>query len=137
MSKSPRHRPRVTSPITLAFLTGVAWTGVAWTGVAWTGVAWTGMAWTGVAWTGICWTPAAHAAQSLIPLPYPGAVSGGEPLDPEPQGLGGPQRIMRDPYPQLLGDNAQGNPPIGRVHRHQHLVPGITRRKYRVDRTGY
>ena len=81
--------------------------------------------------------PAARAAQSLIPLPYPGNVSGGEPLDPEPQGLGGPQTIMKDPYPQILGDNAQGDPPISRVRHHQRLVPGIYKRKYRVDRPGY
>ncbi len=81
--------------------------------------------------------PAARAAQSLIPLPYPGTVSGGEPLDPEPQGIGGPQRIMKDPYPQILGDNAQGDPPISRRHRHQHLIPSIYKRKYRVDRPGY
>ena len=79
---------------------------------------------------------AATAAQSLIPLPYPGAVSGGEPLDPEPQGLGGPQSIMKDPYPRVLGDNAQGNPPIARLHHHQHLVPSTFKRKYRVERHG-
>ncbi len=79
----------------------------------------------------------ARAAQSLIPLPYPGDVSGGQPLDPEPQRLGGPQTIMRDPYPQILGDNAQGNPPISRRHHHQHLVPSIYKRRYRVDRPGY
>ena len=81
--------------------------------------------------------PAARAAQSLIPLPYPGTVSGGEPLDPSPQGLGGPQTIMKDPYPQILGANAQGNPPISRRHHHQHLAPTINERKYRVDRYDY
>ncbi len=82
-------------------------------------------------------TPAARAAQSLIPVPYPGDISGGQPLDPEPQGLGGPQTIMKDPYPQILGENAQGNPPISRHHRRQHLVPSTYQRKYRVDRHGY
>ena len=81
--------------------------------------------------------PVAHAAQSLIPVPYPGDISGGTPLDPEPQGIGGPQTIMKDPYPQILGDNSQGDPPIVRHHRHQHLVPSIYKRKYRVDRHGY
>ena len=76
----------------------------------------------------------AHAAQSLIPTPYPAAVPGAAPLDPEIQGRGGPQDIMRDPYPQILRDNAQGNPPISRRHRHQRLVPSIHQRKYRVDR---
>ena len=79
-------------------------------------------------------TTGAEAAQSLIPSPYPNAAPGALPLDPEPQGLGGPQKLNRDPYPQILGDNAQGNPPITRHHRHQHLVPSINQRKYRVDR---
>ena len=77
----------------------------------------------------------AHAAQSLIATPYPGAVGGNaQVLDPLPQHLGGPQRLNDDPYPQIIGDNAQGNPPISRVHRHQHLVRSIYQRKYRVDR---
>ena len=75
----------------------------------------------------------AAAAQFLIPSPYPNAAPGAQPLDPEPQGLGGPQRLLHDPYPQLLGANAQGNPPIVRRHSHQHLVPSINQRKYRVD----
>ncbi len=75
----------------------------------------------------------ASAAQFLIPSPYPNAAPGAQPLDPEPQGLGGPQHLMRDPYPQLLGDFAQGNPPIVRRHAHQHLVPSLNQRKYRVD----
>ncbi len=78
--------------------------------------------------------PTSEAAESLIPTPYPNAVPGAQPLDPEPQRLGGPQRLKKDPYPQILGDNAQGNPPISRLHRHQHLVPSINQRKYRVDR---
>ena len=76
-----------------------------------------------------------QAAQYLLPTPYPNASPGASPLDPEPQGIGGPERLRRDPYPQILGDNAQGNPPIVRHHRHQHLVPSINQRKYRVDRT--
>ena len=76
---------------------------------------------------------AAWGGQTLIPSPYPNAAPGALPLDPEPQGLGGPQRLAKDPYPQTLGDFAQGNPPISRVHRHQHLVPTINQRKYRVD----
>ena len=81
-------------------------------------------------------TAPAHAAQSLIPTPYPGALGGNaQVLDPEPQRLGGPQRLTQDPYPQILGDNAQGNPPITHIHhRHQRLVPSIYQRKYRVDR---
>ena len=75
----------------------------------------------------------ASVAQFLIPSPYPNAAPGAQPLDPEPQGLDGPQRLMHDPYPQLLGANAQGNPPIVRRHYHQHLVPSINQRKYRVD----
>jgi hypothetical protein len=78
-------------------------------------------------------TPAS-AAQSLIPTPYPSGVTGALPLDPEPQGRGGPQRLNRDPYPQILGENAQGNPPISRRQRHQHLIPSSSQRKYRVDR---
>ena len=77
----------------------------------------------------------ARAAQSLIPTPYPSAVGGNaQVLDPTPQRLHGPQRLTRDPYPQILGDSAQGNPPITRVHRRQRLVPSINQRKYRVDR---
>ncbi len=78
---------------------------------------------------------AAEAAQSLIPTPYPGTVgSDAAVLDPGPMHEGGPQRLVKDPYPQILGDNAQGNPPIARHHHHQHLVSGIYQRKYRVDR---
>lgn len=76
----------------------------------------------------------AQALQSLIPSPYPSDVSGATPLDPETPHAAGPQEILRDPYPQTLGENAQGNPPIARHHRHQHLVPSIYGRKYRVDR---
>ena len=76
----------------------------------------------------------AQAAQSLIPTPYPSTVPGAAPLDPEPGGLGGPQRLIEDPYPQVTGDFSQGNPPIYRRHRHQRLVPSIYQRKYRVDR---
>ena len=78
----------------------------------------------------------AWSAQALIPSPYPSEVTGAQPLDPEPQGLGGPQRIMLDPYPQQLGAFAQGNPEIIRRHRHQRLVKSIYQRKYRVDRHG-
>ena len=76
------------------------------------------------------------AGQALIPSPYPTGVTGAEPLDPEPSRLGGPQTIMRDPYPQVTGDFSQGNPPIGRFHRHQHLVPSTFKRKYRVENHG-
>jgi hypothetical protein len=77
----------------------------------------------------------AGAAQSLIATPYPGAVGGNaQVLDPEPQRLGGPQRLNDDPFPQSLGENAQGNAPIIGHHRHQHLVRSINQRKYRVDR---
>ena len=76
----------------------------------------------------------AGAAQSLIPTPYPEAVPGAAPLDPEPGGLGGPQKLIDDPYPQITGADSQGNPPIYRHHRHQRLVPSIKQRKYRVDR---
>ena len=81
-----------------------------------------------------CLTLPAKAAQSLIPTPYPSGVTGGAPLDAEPGEGGGPQEIMKDPYPQVTGANSQGNPPIARHHRHQHLVPSINQRKYRVDR---
>ena len=78
-------------------------------------------------------SPAA-AGQSLIPTPYPSGVSGAAPLDPSPQRLGGPQEIIKDPYPQILGANAQGDPPIARRQRRQHLVGSINERRYRVDR---
>ena len=78
----------------------------------------------------------ASSAQFLLPSPYPSGVTGAQPLDPEPQGLHGPQRIMLDPYPQALGDYAQGNPEIVRRHRHQRLVKSIYQRKYRVERLG-
>ena len=79
-------------------------------------------------------TPA-FAAESLIPTPHPGAVGGNaQVLDPEPSRLGGPQRLTADPYPGIMGENAQGNPPISTPHRHQHRVPSIAERKYRVDR---
>ncbi len=78
----------------------------------------------------------AWSAQFLLPSPYPSEVIGAQPLDPEPQGLGGPQRIMLDPYPQNQGEFAQGNPEIVRRHRHQRLVKSIYQRKYRVERLG-
>ena len=78
----------------------------------------------------------ASAGQSLIPSPYPTGVTGGEPLDPEPGGIGGPQTIMRDPYPQTTGEFSQGNPPIARRMRHQRLIPSTFKRRYRVERHG-
>ena len=77
---------------------------------------------------------AAAQGQSLIPAPYPSGVTGGQPLDPAPSRIGGPQTLMRDPYPQATSDNSQGNPPIARRMRHQRLIPTINQRKYRVDR---
>lgn len=79
---------------------------------------------------------AALATQALIPSPYPSGVTGAEPLDPQPSTLGGPQTIMRDPYPQATGDFSQGNPPISRHYRHQRLVPSTFKRKYRVENHG-
>ena len=83
---------------------------------------------------GLALAPTAQAGQSLIPTPYPSAAPGAAPLDPEPTHLGGPQRLLDDPYPQVTGDVSQGNPPIVRRHRHQHLVKSTTQRKYRVER---
>ncbi len=82
--------------------------------------------------------PAAAQAQgqSLIPSPYPSGVTGAQPLDPEPSRLGGPQTIMRDPYPQATGEFSQGNPPIARRRHHQSLVPSTYKRKYRVEQHG-
>ena len=78
----------------------------------------------------------ALASQTLLPTPFPNAVPGAAPLDPLPQDIGGPQIIMQDPYPQITGEYAQGNPPIvtNRGRRRHRLVPSIYRRKYRVDR---
>lgn len=76
----------------------------------------------------------AVALQSLIPSPYPSGVPGATPLDPQTLDPDAPQTLMRDPYPQILGEDAQGNPPIARPHRHQRLIPTIHQRKYRVDR---
>ena len=81
-------------------------------------------------------TAALAQGQALIPSPYPSGVTGAEPLDPEPSRLGGPQTIMRDPYPQITGEFSQGNPPIARRRRHQRLVPSTYKRKYRVERHG-
>lgn len=81
-------------------------------------------------------TAALAQGQALIPSPYPSGVTGAEPLDPEPGRLGGPQTIMRDPYPQTTGEFSQGNPPIARRMRHQRLVPSIYKRKYKVERHG-
>lgn len=75
----------------------------------------------------------AHAMQNLIPAPFPNAAPGATPLDPVGPEAGGPQRLIRDPYPQVLGDDGQGNPPIARALRHQRPVPTIRQRKYRVD----
>lgn len=72
----------------------------------------------------------AHAAQQLIPTPYP------EQLGPDAQiGGGAPQtsghqRLIPAPVPQSLGPNAQGNPPPSRAHRHQHLLKTPYWRQY-------
>ena len=81
-------------------------------------------------------TAALAQGQALIPSPYPSGVTGAQPLDPEPSQIGGPQSIMRDPYPQTTGDFSQGNPPIARRMRHQRLVPSTFKRKYRVENHG-
>lgn len=78
----------------------------------------------------------AWSGQALLPSPYPTGVIGGQPLDPEPSRLGGPQSIMRDPYPQTTGEFSQGNPPIARRMRHQRLIPSIYKRQYGVERHG-
>ncbi len=78
--------------------------------------------------------PASAQGQRLLPTPFPETLGGNAaPLDPTPFTATRHQRLTADPYPQTLGANAQGNPPIARRHRHQHLVPNIRKRKYRVD----
>jgi hypothetical protein len=78
--------------------------------------------------------PARAQTQRLIPTPFPETLGGNAaPLDPTPFTGRRHQRLNADPYPQTLGVNAQGNPPIARRVRHQHLVPNIRKRKYRVD----
>jgi hypothetical protein len=78
--------------------------------------------------------PALAQNQRLLPTPFPETLGGNAaPLDPTPFTERRHQRLRADPYPQTLGVNAQGNPPIARRHRHQHLVPNIRKRKYRVD----
>jgi hypothetical protein len=78
--------------------------------------------------------PARAQYQHLIPTPFPETLGGNAaPLDPMPFTGSRHQRLKADPYPQTLGVNAQGNPPIARRVRHQHLVPNIRKRKYRVD----
>jgi hypothetical protein len=78
--------------------------------------------------------PALAQSQRLIPTPFPETLGGNAaPLDPTPFTGSRHQRLNADPYPQTLGLNAQGNPPIARRVRHQHLVPNIRKRKYRVD----
>jgi hypothetical protein len=78
--------------------------------------------------------PALAQYQRLLPTPFPETLGGNAaPLDPRPFTGTRHQRLNADPYPQTLGANAQGNPPIARRVRHQHLVPNIRKRKYRVD----
>jgi hypothetical protein len=78
--------------------------------------------------------PAFGQSQHLIPTPFPETLGGNAaPLDPTPSMGSRHQHLNADPYPQTLGMNAQGNPPITRRVRHQHLVPNIRKRKYRVD----
>jgi hypothetical protein len=78
--------------------------------------------------------PARAQTQRLIPTPFPETLGGNAaPLDPRPFTGRRHQRLNADPYPQTLGVNAQGNRPIARRVRHQHLVPNIRKRKYRVD----
>jgi hypothetical protein len=78
--------------------------------------------------------PSLAQTQRLIPTPFPETLGGNAaPLDPTPFTGTRHQRLNADPYPQTLGANAQGNPPIARRYRHQHLVPNIRKRKYRVD----
>jgi hypothetical protein len=88
----------------------------------------------GLALTLAAIAPARAQTQHLIPTPFPETLGGNAaPLDPTPFTGSRHQRLNADPYPQTLGVNAQGNPPIARRHRHQHLVPSIRKRKYRVD----
>ena len=78
--------------------------------------------------------PAFAQGQRLLPTPFPETLGGNAaPLDPRPFTGTRHQRLTADPYPQTLGANAQGNPPIARRQRHQHLVPNIRKRKYRID----
>jgi hypothetical protein len=78
--------------------------------------------------------PALAQSQHLLPTPFPETLGGNAaPLDPRPFTGTRHQHLNADPYPQTLGANAQGNPPIARRYRHQHLVPNIRKRKYRVD----
>ena len=78
--------------------------------------------------------PALAQNQRLLPTPFPETLGGNAaPLDPTPFTGTRHQHLNADPYPQTLGANAQGNPPIARRVRHQHLVPNIRKRKYRVD----
>jgi hypothetical protein len=69
--------------------------------------------------------PPAHAAQSLIPTPYPEGLGGSAEIGGGREGaapISRHQHLVPDPVPQSLGPNALGNPEHVGVHRHQHLL---------------
>jgi hypothetical protein len=75
-------------------------------------------------------TPA-FAAQQLIPEPYPGLL-GGNAQESDPTGpppLGAPQQLVPEPAPQAKGPNALDDPPTIRRSRHQHLMRHPYRRQ--------
>jgi hypothetical protein len=77
--------------------------------------------------------PAFAQSEHLIPTPFPETLGGtAAPLDPTPFRESLHQHLNADPYPQTLGINSQGNPPIAVHIRRQHLVSNIRKRKYRV-----
>jgi hypothetical protein len=64
---------------------------------------------------------AAHAAQQLIPTPYPESLGGSAELGGGAPPASRHQHLIREPVPQSLGPNALGNPEPGGVQKHQHL----------------
>jgi hypothetical protein len=64
----------------------------------------------------------AHAAQQLIPTPYPESLGRNAQIGDGARTGSRHQHLIPEPVPQSLGPNALGNPePVG-VHRHQHLL---------------
>ena len=77
----------------------------------------------------LCANAPALAQQQLIPAPYPSGNDSARILSAPPSSHH--QVLIPTPYPRALGPNALGNPRIGKVRRHQRLVPAPYRRPYR------
>jgi hypothetical protein len=74
----------------------------------------------------------AHAAQSLLPAPYPEVQGGTAQIGGAAGAITGSrhQVLIPTPVPQTYGPEAAANPSPARVSRHQHLIKHPYWRQY-------